>query len=255
MAKRAHEGEESAGSKRLKLDDIQTLEEAKLELQKSIEENEKLQETIETLRKEMEKMKEMSSNKEANVQDDECLVVIVPPHEPVLEKEKEKSPMKPVVKKEVSGNEDEDEDCVIISTKGPQPSDFPHARAHCTLNKFTQTESVDGMFPINKEHCQNCYCFICEIPANDVLFYFLLYFLFDFLFLFLLNVIFELMILIFPFPKNSVRIGILKMEDIVMLMISHLFGNKRNKFHFFFFFFNSYFSLKLFEFQLLFFFY
>ena len=66
-----------------------------------------------------------------------------------------------------SAGSEEDEDCLIVSTKGSMPSDLPHARAHCTLKKFVPVEHKLATNPPNAEHCPNCYCFLCETKADE----------------------------------------------------------------------------------------
>ena len=57
--------------------------------------------------------------------------------------------------------EDDDEELAIVGTKGQNALvDFPHSRANCVSHPFATAGD-------KKLHCDNCYCYVCDIPATD----------------------------------------------------------------------------------------
>ena len=54
-----------------------------------------------------------------------------------------------------------DDDIVIVRDKGVVPlRDFPHARHDCLQHKHSAA-SCSG----NATHCDQCYCFVCDVSA------------------------------------------------------------------------------------------
>jgi hypothetical protein len=54
-------------------------------------------------------------------------------------------------------NNDEDDELSFLGTIGT--ADFPHSRENCVLMPLIQGD------PSN--HCKNCYCYVCDIPAKN----------------------------------------------------------------------------------------
>lgn len=58
-------------------------------------------------------------------------------------------------------NSANDEEFEIVATKGQNAlADFPHSRANCVTHPFASGGD-------KKAHCENCYCYVCDIPAAD----------------------------------------------------------------------------------------
>ena len=54
-----------------------------------------------------------------------------------------------------------DEEFEIVATKGQNAlADFPHSRANCVTHPFASGGD-------KKAHCDNCYCYVCDMPAAD----------------------------------------------------------------------------------------
>ena len=61
--------------------------------------------------------------------------------------------------KRKSNEGDEDEELVIVATKGQNAlADFPHSRENCVTHSFGGDKKL---------HCENCYCYVCDAPAKD----------------------------------------------------------------------------------------
>jgi hypothetical protein len=60
-----------------------------------------------------------------------------------------------------------EEDIEVVGTKNHVR--LPHARQHCTEKPFQNDSgfSEQGRTAVNKEICDRCYCYVCDIPASD----------------------------------------------------------------------------------------
>ena len=59
------------------------------------------------------------------------------------------------------GGESGEEELAVVATKGQNAlADFPHSRANCVTHLFAASSD-------KKVHCANCYCYVCDIPANE----------------------------------------------------------------------------------------
>ena len=60
----------------------------------------------------------------------------------------------------VTSSNPNDDDLLVIGTQGTNVlADCPHARFSCVLEAFKE-----GNF---EHYCDNCYCWLCEVPAKD----------------------------------------------------------------------------------------
>ena len=58
-------------------------------------------------------------------------------------------------------DEEEEDEIAVVATKGQNAlADFPHSRANCVTHLFAASSD-------KKVHCANCYCYVCDIPANE----------------------------------------------------------------------------------------
>ncbi|KAI7734862.1 hypothetical protein M8C21_008800 [Ambrosia artemisiifolia] len=80
--------------------------------------------------------------------DDECILL-------------EKDPNAPVEVLDVSANNGDDDDIVVVSEKGQVACrDYPHSRHLCIKFPFSSTP--------NQSHCNQCYCYVCDSLAPCV---------------------------------------------------------------------------------------
>ena len=57
-----------------------------------------------------------------------------------------------------------DDECVLVRVENDQSiGSMPHSRCDCTNHPFLK--KVDD--PSHKKFCDNCYCFVCDVPAKD----------------------------------------------------------------------------------------
>ena len=62
---------------------------------------------------------------------------------------------------DAAADDDDEEEFEIVATKGQNAlADFPHSRANCVTHPFASGGD-------KKAHCENCYCYVCDIPAAD----------------------------------------------------------------------------------------
>ena len=51
-------------------------------------------------------------------------------------------------------------------------TNLPHAREHCTVHKFVQSNVTTATVSCNESHCEQCYCYVCDVLVKEVRFYF-----------------------------------------------------------------------------------
>ena len=57
-----------------------------------------------------------------------------------------------------------DDECVLVRVENDQSiGSMPHSRCDCTNHPFVK--KVDDSS--HKKFCDNCYCFVCDVPAKD----------------------------------------------------------------------------------------
>ena len=67
----------------------------------------------------------------------------------------------------VHSDADERDEFEIVGTKGTNALvDFPHSRENCVTHPFARANTTVSRED-KRKHCPNCYCYVCDIPAND----------------------------------------------------------------------------------------
>lgn len=65
-------------------------------------------------------------------------------------------------------DDEDDEEVVLVGSKGGPNAleDFPHLRQHCVVHNFPGKDQA-GRAILARQHCPNCYCFLCDRPAKS----------------------------------------------------------------------------------------
>lgn len=45
---------------------------------------------------------------------------------------------------------------------------LPHAREHCAVHKFVQSNVTTATVSCNESYCEQCYCYVCDVPVKEV---------------------------------------------------------------------------------------
>ena len=73
-------------------------------------------------------------------------------------------------KAETSNSADQPKKDVAITYYKPA-TNLPHAREHCTVNKFVQSNVTTATVSCNESCCEQCYCYVCDAPVKEVSFF------------------------------------------------------------------------------------
>ncbi|KAJ7335952.1 hypothetical protein OS493_013315 [Desmophyllum pertusum] len=46
-------------------------------------------------------------------------------------------------------------------------TNLPHAREHCTVHKFVQSNVTTATVSCNESHCEQCYCYVCDVLVKE----------------------------------------------------------------------------------------
>jgi len=44
---------------------------------------------------------------------------------------------------------------------------LPHAREHCAVHKFVQSNVTTATVSCNESYCEQCYCYVCDAPVKE----------------------------------------------------------------------------------------
>jgi len=117
----------------------------------------------------------LRGGRKMNVDDSDDEVVEVAPTEPVLERFATSAGAAASSSARQIGGGDDDDEIEALGTSNVLR--LPHARHDCTQHSFVedvlrkkgmgQSQAARNGLEANKKTCDQCYCFVCDVPASD----------------------------------------------------------------------------------------